>query len=88
MKFRRQTIQIFKRLLLLLPIWLLNIYKKKNYENKKIEIRDKSFSDLPNQEIFSIIYRNKLWNPNNEMDFNLAQSIIKKMYVNKKEFKK
>jgi SAM-dependent methyltransferase len=67
----RQAIQLFKRLLLLIiPIWLLNIYKKKNYEKKKIEIRDKGFSDLTNQEIFSIIYKNKLWNPDYEMDFN------------------
>ena len=71
MKFFRQTIQLFKRLLLLIiPISLLNIYKKKNYEKKKIEIRDKGFSDLTNQEIFSIIYKKKLWNPDYEMDFN------------------
>jgi len=71
MKYCGQTIKLFKRLLLsLLPIYLLNIYKRNKYDKKKIAIRDKGFSKLNNQEIFSIIYKNKLWNPNDKMDFN------------------
>ncbi len=58
MKFYRKIIQLFKRLVLSsLPIYLLHIYKKNKYDKKKIEIRDKAFSKLNNQEIFSIIYK-------------------------------
>jgi len=44
-----------------LPNWLLLYYRKRNYKKKNIPMRDKKFEGLTNKEIFSYIYKNKLW---------------------------
>tara|TARA_B100001250_G_scaffold412754_1_gene444828 strand:+ start:1518 stop:2210 length:693 start_codon:yes stop_codon:yes gene_type:complete len=40
------------------------------FDKKNIEIRDKKFYELNNKQIFTYIYQNRLWNPNDITDFN------------------
>ena len=67
---RKIIIYLKRSALMIIPVWLLKIYIENKFDKKKIEIRDKHFSELSNQELFSIIYKNKLWDPNEKMDFN------------------
>jgi len=57
-------------MLLTTPVWILKIYKRNMFDKKKIEIRDNKFRELNNKEIFSTIYKDRLWNPNDKTDFN------------------
>ena len=71
MKFFRKYIIYIKRFILVItPVWILKIYKKKMFNKEKIETRDKKFHKSNNKEIFSYIYQNRLWNPNDKTDFN------------------
>ena len=56
-------------LLLNLPNCVIENYKSFNFRKKNIIKRDKKYEKLSNEEIFSQIYKNKLWGDDNSQDF-------------------
>ena len=52
-----------------LPTNIVQKYRRFNFRKKNILERDKKYENLNNKEIFSQIYKYKLWGDKNDQDF-------------------